>query len=28
MGVLSDYRGKGVGSTLLRKCINDMLKKI
>lgn len=26
MGVLTEYRGKGVGSTLLRKCINDMLK--
>lgn len=27
MGVLPQYRGMGVGSTLLAKCINDMLKK-
>lgn len=26
MGVLTEYRGKGVGSALLNKCINDMLK--
>lgn len=26
MGVLTTYRSKGVGATLLTKCINDMLK--
>lgn len=26
MGVLVTYRGRGVGTTLLAKCINDMLK--
>jgi ribosomal protein S18 acetylase RimI-like enzyme len=27
MGVLRDYRNMGVGSTLLAKCINDMIKR-
>lgn len=27
MGVLPQYRGMSIGSTLLAKCINDMLKK-
>lgn len=27
MGVLPQYRGMGVGSALLTKCINDMLEK-
>lgn len=26
VGVLPEYRNKGVGSTLIRRCINDMLK--
>lgn len=27
MGVLAEYRNRGVGAALLSKCINDMLKK-
>ncbi|MTI49918.1 MAG: GNAT family N-acetyltransferase [Firmicutes bacterium] len=26
IGVLTTYRGRGIGATLLAKCINDMLK--